>query len=211
MKSKTKGLPRSSSLFLESKYISRPRYRWAILRRCRRIRNANRSCPTAGRDRLHSRPCRRCGAPSNRGTISRTRPRRRLCGSGASRTGSTSAGPEVTLLPSTGSFDESAGHAGIRPTSCSAVYGSGSESPVLRSMMRIAEPKVRIHSPPAGSPVRTGFRARCDRRWRASRRLAWSFGADLGARISPARKRPRRGPATGARRRSRADRAPEMS
>ena len=35
------------------------------------------------------------GAPSNGGTISRTNPRRQLCGSGARRTGSTSAGPEV--------------------------------------------------------------------------------------------------------------------
>src|ERR1700730_14811816 len=36
-----------------------------------------------------------CGeAPSNGGTIFRTRPRKRLCGSGARRMGSTSAGPE---------------------------------------------------------------------------------------------------------------------
>src|SRR6516164_534207 len=46
------------------------------------------------------------GMPSNGGTISRTNPRRRLCGSGARRTGSTSAGPEVTLLLSTGGLDE---------------------------------------------------------------------------------------------------------
>jgi hypothetical protein len=38
------------------------------------------------------------GTPSNGGTISRTNPRRRLCGSAARRTGSTLAGPEVTLL-----------------------------------------------------------------------------------------------------------------
>jgi len=49
------------------------------------------------------------GAPSNGGTISRTSPRRRLCGSGARRTGSNSARPEFTLLPSTGGLDESAG------------------------------------------------------------------------------------------------------
>ena len=34
------------------------------------------------------------GAPSNGGTISRTSPKRRLCGSGARRTGSNSAGRE---------------------------------------------------------------------------------------------------------------------
>src|SRR6516165_9036146 len=38
------------------------------------------------------------GAPSVGGTISRTSLRRRLCGSGARRTGSNSARPEVTLL-----------------------------------------------------------------------------------------------------------------
>src|SRR6516225_4048392 len=51
------------------------------------------------------------------GTISRTKPRRRLCGSGARRTGSTSAGPEVTLLLSTGGLDER-----IRPSPCSVVH-----------------------------------------------------------------------------------------
>ena len=51
------------------------------------------------------------------GTISRTNPRRRLCGSGARRTGSTSAGPEVTLLLSTGGLDER-----IRPSHCSVVH-----------------------------------------------------------------------------------------
>jgi len=54
------------------------------------------------------------GAPSTCGTIFRTRPRRRLCGSGARRKGSTSAGPEVTLLLAAGGVDESAGYAGIR-------------------------------------------------------------------------------------------------
>ena len=49
------------------------------------------------------------GAQSNGGTISRTSPRRRLCGSGARRTGSNSARPEFTLLLSTGGLDESAG------------------------------------------------------------------------------------------------------
>ena len=57
------------------------------------------------------------GAPSNGGTISRTSPRRRLCGSGARRTGSNSARPEVTLLLSTGGLDERAG-----PTPCSVVH-----------------------------------------------------------------------------------------
>jgi hypothetical protein len=33
-----------------------------------------------------------------------------------------------------------------------------------------AGPKVRILLPPARSPVRTDFQARCDRRWRASLR-----------------------------------------
>ena len=60
-------------------------------------------------------------APSNGGTIFRTRPRKRLCGSGVWRTGSISAGPEVTLLLSAGGLDESAGYAGIRPTPCSVV------------------------------------------------------------------------------------------
>src|SRR5215471_12110317 len=41
------------------------------------------------------RICWCAGAPSNSGTIFRTRPRKRLCGSGARRTGSNSAGPEV--------------------------------------------------------------------------------------------------------------------
>jgi hypothetical protein len=45
-------------------------------------------------------------APSNGGTISRTSPRRRLCGSGARRTGSKPARPEVALLLSTGGLDE---------------------------------------------------------------------------------------------------------
>ena len=62
------------------------------------------------------------GAPSNGGKISRTSPRRRLCGSGARRTGSNSARPEVTLLLSTDGFDESAGYAGTRPTPCSVVH-----------------------------------------------------------------------------------------
>src|SRR5271169_5616817 len=61
-------------------------------------------------------------APSNGGTISRTSPRRRLCGGGARRTGSNSATPEVTLLLSTGGLDESAGYAGTRPTPCSVVH-----------------------------------------------------------------------------------------
>jgi hypothetical protein len=46
------------------------------------------------------------GTPSNGGTISRTSPRRRLCGSGARRTGSKPVRPEVTLLLSTGGLDE---------------------------------------------------------------------------------------------------------
>jgi len=62
------------------------------------------------------------GAPSNGGTISRTSPRRRLCGSGARRTGSNSAIPEVTLLLSTSCLDQSAGYAGTRPTPCSVVH-----------------------------------------------------------------------------------------
>jgi hypothetical protein len=37
------------------------------------------------------------GAPSNGGTIFRTRPRKRLCGSGARKTGSTSAGPRTRM------------------------------------------------------------------------------------------------------------------
>src|SRR5712671_942036 len=55
------------------------------------------------------------GAPSTCGTIFRIRPRKRPCGSGARRTGSTSVGPEVTLLLSAGGVDESAGYPGIRP------------------------------------------------------------------------------------------------
>src|SRR6516162_10284567 len=51
------------------------------------------------------RICWRGGASSNGGTISRTNPRRRLCGSGARRTGSISAGPEVTLLLYTGALE----------------------------------------------------------------------------------------------------------
>src|SRR6516225_6159302 len=54
------------------------------------------------------------GAPSTCGTIFRTRPRKQLCGSGARRTGSTSVGPEVTLLLSAGGVNESAGYGGIR-------------------------------------------------------------------------------------------------
>jgi hypothetical protein len=57
-----------------------------------------------------------------RGTIFRTRLRKRLCGRGPRRTGSTSAGPEVTLLLSTGGLDESARYAGIRSTPCSVVH-----------------------------------------------------------------------------------------
>jgi hypothetical protein len=49
----------------------------------------------------HIRSCWCGGAPSNGGTISRTSPRRRPCGSGARRTGSNSARPDVTLLLST--------------------------------------------------------------------------------------------------------------
>jgi hypothetical protein len=52
----------------------------------------------------------------------RRRLRKRLCGSGARRTGSTSAGPEVTLSLSTSGLDESAGYAGIRSTPCSVVH-----------------------------------------------------------------------------------------
>jgi hypothetical protein len=62
------------------------------------------------------------GAPSNGGTIFRTSLRRPLCGSGARRTGSNSARPEVTLLLLTGGLDQSAGYAGTRPTTCSVVH-----------------------------------------------------------------------------------------
>jgi len=51
------------------------------------------------------------GVPSNGGTISRTSPKRRLCGSGARKTGSNSEIPEVALLLFTGCFDQSAGYA----------------------------------------------------------------------------------------------------
>src|SRR5947207_14956218 len=44
--------------------------------------------------------------------VTETRPRKRLCGSGARRTGSNSARPEVTLLLSTGGLVESAGNCG---------------------------------------------------------------------------------------------------
>src|SRR5215469_12405307 len=57
------------------------------------------------------RICWRGEAASNGGTISRTNPRRRLCGSGARRTGSISAGPEVTPLLYTGAL-ESGGRPG---------------------------------------------------------------------------------------------------
>jgi len=60
------------------------------------------------------------GAPSTCGTIFRTRPRKRLCGNGARRTGSTSVGPEVTLLLSAGGVDESAGYVEV----CSALAQS---------------------------------------------------------------------------------------
>ena len=61
------------------------------------------------REGAYRRICWCGGAPSTCGTIFRTRPRKWLCGSGARRTGSTSAGPDVTLLLSTGGLAESAG------------------------------------------------------------------------------------------------------
>ena len=64
-----------------------------------------------------TRICSYTGAPSNGGTIFQTRPRKRLCGNGVWRTGSTSAGPEVTLLLSTGGLDER-----VRPSPCSVVH-----------------------------------------------------------------------------------------
>src|SRR4051794_10281027 len=90
-----------------------------------------------------------CGAaPSNGGTIFQTRPRKRLCGSGARRTGSNSARPEVTLLLSTGGLLESAGNAEsvqLLAQSCTDPSHKGG----LRNTMGMAELKVRIHSPPA--------------------------------------------------------------
>src|SRR6516165_9916514 len=61
------------------------------------------------REGAYRRICWCGGAPSTCGTIFRTRPRKWLCGSGARRTGSTSVGPEVTLLLSAGGLAESAG------------------------------------------------------------------------------------------------------
>src|SRR5215471_9249005 len=74
---------------------------------------------------------------SNGGTISRTTPRRQLCGSGARRTGSTSARPEVTVLLSTGGVDENAGYAGIRPTVAQSCTNPAQKRPVLGSMMEL--------------------------------------------------------------------------
>src|SRR5215472_1967502 len=70
---------------------------------------------------------------SNGGTISRTTPRRQLCGSGARRTGSPSARPEVTVLLSTGGVDENAGYAGIRPTVAQSCTNPGIVSLAARA------------------------------------------------------------------------------
>ena len=87
---------------------------------------------------------------SNGGTISRMSPRRRLCGSGARRTGSKPAGPEVTLLRSTDGLDER----GVRWNPSNSLLSRALirlRKAGLRNMMRMAELKVRIHSPPAVS------------------------------------------------------------
>jgi hypothetical protein len=93
------------------------------------------------------------GAPSNGGTIFLTRPRQRLCGSGARRTAS--AGREITLCYQPVAFER------IRPAS---YPGSGY---IVRELSlfpsRFAQrdphsrvgPGVRIRFPPAGSQVRT--------------------------------------------------------
>ena len=62
------------------------------------------------------------GAPSNGGTISRASPRRPLCGSGARRTGSNSAGPKVTLLYLPAALTKVRGTPEFRPTPCSVVH-----------------------------------------------------------------------------------------
>src|SRR5215469_13807844 len=72
-------------------------------------------------------------APSNGGMIFRTRPRRRLCGSGAQRTGSTSAGPEVTLLLSTGGLDEVRGRPESVQLLAQSCTDSSQQRPVLSS------------------------------------------------------------------------------
>jgi len=77
------------------------------------------------------------GAPSNGGTISRTSPRRRLCGSGAPRTGSKPARPEVTLLRSTGGLDER----GVRWNPSNSLLSRALirlKKAGLRNMMRMA-------------------------------------------------------------------------
>ena len=82
------------------------------------------------------------GAPSNGGTIFRTRPKKRLCGSGAWRTGSNSAGPKAILLPFTGGLDKSAGlpKNPFNSLLSRALIRLGKAG--LWSMTRIAEPKV---------------------------------------------------------------------
>src|SRR5215467_10303209 len=70
-------------------------------------------------------------------------------GSGARRTESNSARPEFTLLLSTRDLDESAGYRQTRINSLLSHALIRLRKSVLRSMMKIAEPKVRIHSSPA--------------------------------------------------------------
>ena len=81
-------------------------------------------------------------------------PRRRLCASGARRRGSKPARPEVALLLSTGGLDER----GVRWNPSNSLLSRALirlRKAGLRNMMRMAELKVRIHSPPPASLVRT--------------------------------------------------------
>src|SRR5215467_310675 len=94
---------------------------------------------------------------SNGGTISRTTPRRQLCGSGARRTGSTSARPEVTVLLSTGGVDENAGYAGIRPTVAQSCTNPAQKRPVLGSMMELIAVGTPITGRPPHRTVRAAF------------------------------------------------------
>ena len=81
-------------------------------------------------------------------TISRIIPRSRLCGSGARRTGSNPARPEVTLALFADGLDERGGRWNPSNSFLSRALIRLRKAG-LRNMMRMAELKVRIHPPPA--------------------------------------------------------------
>src|SRR5215469_4092979 len=128
------------------------------------------------------------GARSNGGTISRTTPRRRLCGNGARRTGSTSVGPEVTVLLSTGALTKMRGTDGIRPTvSCT---NPAQKRPVLDSMMELrnqqfesASLQRRVCEPSTLSWRCSGLIFRSDRRWALWRALLRRWQACTGDEV----------------------------